>query len=481
MLGQHLLRWFIRAINSPPTMALFSRKAPEPEPPPDPVELGRVRAEILLNTDAAFRILTVDSLAWLCPYTGAKVPAPFGHFEVAREYLAEKRPWVRFKPKAAEDLNKWRWVLHLRDNIDEEPRLSMFGKDGRWLNPYTGKWVVLPPQARTPQQRQEICARVLAVCKEAQSGRLLPLVQLEALHGGKAAAERERSAFSVDALDPLTQTGATQRISGSRATEVDLRPADSATTGHSDLLRAKAIIEKMLPEPPAVPGYGVMVHYEPHGQVGGDFFDFLPLADGSTLAVLGDVAGHGVQGALVVVAALKALRFLSQRHEDVSALLTAWNDDVRRDLLPGQFITVFAVRFHPETHKATLYCCGHQPALLCSPTRKEVLQLVGQIGPAIGLMSSAIFSKALRPVSLDLLPGDVLVNYTDGLNEAHDRHGREFGQFRVYGQLISHLDQPYDHLVKLTVGEVKAFADDKLEDDLTVICLTREGGPREEE
>lgn len=421
-----------------------------------------------LAGNPAFAVLTVDALQWIDPHTGTRLDAPFGHADPAREWLLANRPWLKFKAKTHAEMLRFRWQIHLKEHGDDEPRLKHFSADGRWLNPFTGQWVAVPPTARQPQEVAGIIAQALGGCPEAQGGRMLDAFKLdEIVNAAKPSSGRYKA---LDELDPDDRS--TQRVSGSRAGEGS--GSATAVGASADLTKAKGIIEKMLPQPPSVPGYGVMVHYEPHDDVGGDFFDFLPLPGDRWLIVLGDVAGHGVQGALVVVAALKSLRFLAKAHHDLPGLLAAWNDEVRKDLLPGQFITVFAAIFDPARHSLEIVCAGHAPACIANAKAGVVLRQAGVKSPAIGLMASASFGRAIRTAACELAEGDVLFQYTDGLSEAQDRTQREFTPYRVMGAVVSNLEQPYDLLTRQVIGEVKHFAGGSIDDDLTVLCIKRE-------
>ncbi len=455
-----------------------SSKQPPVAQPPLPPASGPSsdvfhRIERQLKSDPAFQQITVDGLSWIDPFTGLTIPAPFGYLEPAREYLVTKQPWKTIKPKSLDELGRLRWVIHLRTYGNDEERLKILGKDGRWMNPYTGKWVTLPKGTRA--HFVDVLAEVLATCPEAQTNRLLEPRRLDQL----TRANRDDSGpaeivgdFDSRVSEPSKT--ATQRISGHRSSETNLMPVATVAPGGDDLDRAKRIIDKMMPEPPELPGYGAMVHYEPHSKVGGDFYDFITLADGTHLIVVGDVSGHGVQGALVVVAALKALRYISRGRSDLRGILSAFNDEVRKDLVSGQFITLFAAVLDAEAHALTVVCAGHGCALVANRKKRAVLETLGTPGPAIGLVGGDTFARALKPVQVDLAPGDVVFVYTDGLNEARDQKAQEFGLFRVMGAVVAHLDQPYDGLVHAVISDVKAFCADNIDDDLTVLALARD-------
>ena len=100
----------------------------------------KIRATIQENE--AFRVITIDGMQWICPYTGTTIDAPFDFATSAVEYLIKNQPWkVNSQLKPMKVLLGLRWFYHLKNIIQDEPRLRLFLADGRWLNPYTGQWI----------------------------------------------------------------------------------------------------------------------------------------------------------------------------------------------------------------------------------------------------------------------------------------------------------------------------------------------------
>ena len=135
-----------------------------------------------LSKDAAFRVLTMDGLGWIDPYTGQVVAAPFGHQDVAMRHLAATKPWLSLKPKPLKDLLYTRWLTYLQGNLEFIEHLRIF-KQGLWLNPYTGQWIAgiaLEDNHITANTIDDL-ARTLGKCEEAQSGKMLEKFRLDAL------------------------------------------------------------------------------------------------------------------------------------------------------------------------------------------------------------------------------------------------------------------------------------------------------------
>lgn len=239
-----------------------------------------------------------------------------------------------------------------------------------------------------------------------------------------------------------------------------------------DINRAQGLQARMLERIPSLAGYDVSVRYAAFSGVGGDFYDIGPLPDGRVLITLGDVSGHGVQGALVVAMALKTLRLLRTSIHDPVALLARFNDEVKPDLLPGQFMTLFMAVLDPATGRMQVVLAGHHPGFQVDAAG---VRSVGNPGLAIGMLGGAQVQATLSPVAVDLAPGAMLFQCTDGLLEAH-RAGSddEFGAERLAESLARHGRCAQAAAVVAGVeADLAQFTGGQLDDDLTLLALIR--------
>lgn len=238
-----------------------------------------------------------------------------------------------------------------------------------------------------------------------------------------------------------------------------------------DLRRAQNLQSRLLARLPNLDGYELAALYEPHAAVGGDLYDIGPLADGRQLVVLGDVSGHGVQAALVVAMAVKALRMLRPAHSEPARLLAGLNDAILGDLLPGQFVTCFAAALEPASGGLEVVLAGHHPAWVVDAAGARP---VGATGMALGLAPARLMERSLRPVRIDLAPGALLLQVTDGLLEAADASGEEYGEERMLARLTADLaagcrpQALLDGLAQAVRTHAGALAD-----DLTMIAMRR--------
>lgn len=405
-----------------------------------------------IERDPVFQVMT-DNFFWIDPYSGEPVPAQEGRVEAARAHLLENGAWQFGEPMTRQELDIIRWRYDLVPRLKEEPRLRLFARDGRWINPYNGELVagVRRENGQLNDRSLLDLARVLASTPQAANGLMLDLDTLRA---------RARAATSALGND---ETGS----------HIVLPQADP-------MGRARNVQQWMLSELPRIDGYDLAVHYAPSAAVGGDFYDELTLASGRRLFIVGDVSGHGVEAALVVASALSALRLLVRESRTALDLLGRFNQEIGNDLMPGQFITLFTAEIDTQAHQMTCVCAGHHPGLLFNLDAETVLRRVGNQGMAVGLASTPIFLNSLQPVTLNLQPGDILLQYTDGIVEAQDAQRQLFGDARLFGVSCFNLGGTMQELVDAVARAALGYTGGQMQDDVTVFALSRlpEAGDR---
>jgi hypothetical protein len=278
---------------------------------------------------------------------------------------------------------------------------------------------------------------------------------------------------SVPLAKPAAQVAAPTQVATPLPAQAT--PGRQISDHDDDMAKAARIQQQLLGTPPAIAGLDIALAYRPMSQVGGDFYDFIELDEERLFFVVGDVAGHGIQAALLVQSFIKTLRFVC-RYAGVRELvdiLAAVNDAVREDLLKGQFITCFAgiIERHDGACSLVSACCGHHP-IICANTKGPVLlRQIGAQGMAIGLSSGSIMRSALKTQRHELDQGDVLIVYTDGICEAMSPDGEEFGHWRSAAAAIAHLDADVQSQVDGVVGYVEAFTGGESQDDITVLAI----------
>ena len=238
-----------------------------------------------------------------------------------------------------------------------------------------------------------------------------------------------------------------------------------------ELTLAKEIQLQILPKgAPKVPGYDLLGWNRPARQVGGDYYDLLPLPEGTVSLALGDVSGKGMPAALMVSTLHSALRLLLDRSGLGPAFLERLNSHIFESSAANKFITLFLAELNPATAALHYLNAGHNPALLLR-SNGEVEEL-GSGGLPIGIFPGSRY--LLKSVALG--PGDLVCIYSDGITECASPADEEFGTDRLLSLLAEHRDRPLQELVNAIDQATIDFAAELPQlDDQTVVLLRRDG------
>lgn len=234
-----------------------------------------------------------------------------------------------------------------------------------------------------------------------------------------------------------------------------------------DLELAAKVQQQLLPrDMPVLEGAQISAHTRPAAIVGGDYFDFFRWKSGAQGVVIADVMGKGLAASMLMSNLQASLRILGPEYENPQELALRLNELFRFNLKLLQFISLALVNVDIKT-RTVQYCnAGHHPPLLWKPGSATVCWL-NPTGPAIGLMPEPPFRSEI----LEFEPGDVLLLYTDGLIEARDPRGAEFGQERLVEFIRAHHEESADALLTGLREAVENFAGKRLQDDVTLVIL----------
>lgn len=205
----------------------------------------------------------------------------------------------------------------------------------------------------------------------------------------------------------------------------------------------------------------------PSRQVGGDYYDVVPCADGSFFVAIADVAGKGVPAALMSSMLQASLRTQARTTTSVSEILRNINALIYRSTAVHQFATFFLARVEPSGCRMSFANAGHNyPVLVRTNGERLFLERGGLI---IGIMEDIAMEEGT--VSLD--DGDVIVFYTDGISEATNRDGELFGEERVADLAAgAGRELPVRELADRVLAEVERFLDGvEAQDDRTLVVL----------
>ncbi len=238
---------------------------------------------------------------------------------------------------------------------------------------------------------------------------------------------------------------------------------------HRELEIAREVQTRLLPKhEPVIPGLETAGLCRPAQSIGGDYYDYPLLPNGSFALAIGDVAGKGVPAALLMSNLQAALRGLTASSTlDVPALTSQLNQLVYDSTPANRFITFLYSVYEPATRRWTCCTAGHNPAALLRAGSTEVEWLRTK-GLGLGLKRNARFEQLERT----LASGDLLLLYTDGLTEALNPAGEDFGEERLAAGLVRHRTLPVTALRDALVSDVDAFAGEAPQhDDMTIIVV----------
>jgi sigma-B regulation protein RsbU (phosphoserine phosphatase) len=233
-----------------------------------------------------------------------------------------------------------------------------------------------------------------------------------------------------------------------------------------EITEAKAIQEKLLPhEIPQMPGYEIASAWQSARLVGGDYFDILPL-DEKTLGVcIADVAGKGMPAALLMSNLQAAVRGLSSLTIAPSLFCSRLNSIVYRNTESDRFITFFYAQLDGPARRLSYVNAGHNAPFVVRSDGSH--QRLREGGAVLGVFASRNYELGLAQLS----PGDRVVLFTDGVTEASNPAGEEFGEARLLQLLVDHRGLSADELQAKILATVGEFGGGRWQDDATLLVL----------
>jgi serine phosphatase RsbU (regulator of sigma subunit) len=215
-----------------------------------------------------------------------------------------------------------------------------------------------------------------------------------------------------------------------------------------------------------IPGLEIAGLMHPAQGVGGDYFDYFPLDPHTTQIVIADVSGKGVPAALLMSATAAALRLEANRDRNMLAQLKTLNTELSSLSDPERYVTLLAAKIDTRNRILQYVNCGHNPALLFRAATGTLTRLNSSC-PPVGISPEEICELA----SEELLPGDVLVFYTDGVTEAENPLGEEFGMDRLSTAVLQGFSLSAEELMTSIYNAAADFCGDKFGDDVTILIV----------
>ena len=234
---------------------------------------------------------------------------------------------------------------------------------------------------------------------------------------------------------------------------------------------AREVQERLFPQTlPPIAGIAYAGACRPALGIGGDYYDFLALPDGKLGLAIGDVSGKGISAALMMASLQASLRGETSRaSNDLAAMVGNVNRLVFEASQSNRYATFFYAQYDPATRLLTYVNAGHNPPMIFrrQQGKTEVLRLEAT-GTVVGLIDKFAYDQ----VSVPLVPGDLLLAFTDGISEAMNSNDDEWGE----DQLIEATEKcggmnPQETLTSIMQSADAFVAGAKQHDDMTVVVL----------
>jgi sigma-B regulation protein RsbU (phosphoserine phosphatase) len=234
---------------------------------------------------------------------------------------------------------------------------------------------------------------------------------------------------------------------------------------------AREVQQRLFPQNlPPMPGLDYWGACRPAQGVGGDYYDFVPLAGGSIGIAVGDVSGKGIAAALLMTSLQASLRGQALQHGgDLTRVMANVNRLVYDATPPNRYATFFYAQYEPNAHRLVYVNAGHNPPVILRRLNKEIhVVRLETGGPVIGLFREAPYQQG----SLKLEPGDILVGFTDGISEAMNSQDEEWGEERLLPALQLYADQSAAEIIPSVMAAADIFVDGAPQhDDMTLVVM----------
>jgi phosphoserine phosphatase RsbU/P len=243
---------------------------------------------------------------------------------------------------------------------------------------------------------------------------------------------------------------------------------------HQELMVAQRMQQRLLPQTvPRFPSVDIAAVSESSLEVGGDYYDFVQLADEKFGIVVGDVSGKGVSAAFYMAEVKGIFLSLSKLCGSPRELLVRANHTLMNSLEKNAFISLIYVVVDTRNASMLLARAGHCPVVYIS---SDGYEMVRPTGLGLGLTDGSLFEESTEERTMRLNNGDVCVFYTDGITESRDRAGNEYGYDRLVKIAVASKTLPACKIKEAILQDVRTFTENaSYGDDMTLVILKWQG------
>lgn len=270
----------------------------------------------------------------------------------------------------------------------------------------------------------------------------------------------------AEAVDRMTSG-----LKAAQETEMELQKREH------DLAVASEVRQNLLPDKIAqVPGYEIAGIHKASAEVGGDYYDVIPIEGTKKVALLAaEVAGKGIPAALVMTMARAYLRSELMRHSSPAAAFAAANRALTRDMRRGMYVTAICAVLDPDAGTVAVVSAGHKVPLIHWAAAGDQIRVVTPPGIALGFDPGPVFERTLKENNVTLAAGDRLTLSTSGPFAAKNPKGEELGEKGFYSLVKHEASKNSDAFLNRILYGIEKFQDGaSLPGDVAVATLKKQ-------
>jgi sigma-B regulation protein RsbU (phosphoserine phosphatase) len=253
----------------------------------------------------------------------------------------------------------------------------------------------------------------------------------------------------------------------------DVRSRIELLRSEQEMQTARLVQKALYPKTdPVLPGFEISGVTHPSSLTSGDYYDYIPMVDGTLAVIVGDVSGHGLGPALEMVETRASLRAILSYESNLTTALSRLNNVLVDDLSPGMFVTLFAVCLNPHSQTVSYSSAGHQANILF---RSDEIVRLSSTGMVLGIQEG---SEYPTPPRISLNSGDLIVLATDGVMEQASigsipgNVGELFGWQRTMESIRSNRHRSASEILQHLCEDVRGFAQGApQQDDVTAVII----------
>ena len=275
--------------------------------------------------------------------------------------------------------------------------------------------------------------------------------------------------FQEEDLDLLMSVAGQAALSYESARLMSSYMAKQKQDNEMDI--ARGVQEGLLPSSvPEVEGYAFFASYDSAQAVGGDYYDIFELPDDKIGLSFGDVAGKGVPGAMIMARMSSCVQSTMRFVHEAGAAVEAINDHMCDSAVEGRFVTYVLVILDTSNHRLSLVNAGHMSPMVLKPDGSLDEFPGDSIGMPIGVMEGFPYEVVER----DIAPGEIVVLFTDGVDEAMNPAGELYTLDRMREFLSANREKNAAELGQALLADVRRHADGRPQnDDITIMTFGR--------